>query len=110
MASKIFARVGVPIRWCDGQPPKDSKPGVTLRIRLKAEVARVFWPDALAMTMPEKGHPAIDVFCSRVVAAPHASYLLPAVLGYVLVHEMAHVLQSEGRHSRGGNSVPDHAR
>ncbi len=104
VAARIFAEIGVPIRWRDGQPPKDSqgKMGVTLWIRLRTEAARVFWLGALARTAPEDGQPVIDVYYSRVAAASYRIRLVPVVLGYVLAHEMAHVLQGAGRHSSEG--------
>jgi hypothetical protein len=105
VATKVFAEIGVPIRWRDRRSQKDYKgmASVTVSILLKAEVTRGFWPGALALTAPDNdGHPVVNIFYSRVVAASYRADLTPVVLGYVLAHEMAHVLQGHGRHSDTG--------
>ncbi len=104
VAAKIFAGIGVPIQWHDGEPPKGGKgeTGVSLWIRIRAEASRDFRPDVLALIAPRKGRPFIEVFYSRVAAGSYRTRLLPIVFGYVLAHEMAHVLKGEGRHSSEG--------
>ncbi len=98
VAAKIFAGIGVPVRWRNGTPPENG--GVAVGIRVQADVLGLS-PSGLAVTSPEKGLAIISVSYKRV-ASRYRHDRTPDVLGYVLAHEMAHVLQGAARHSGTG--------
>ena len=94
-ASELFARIGVKIHWKVGNPP--SSESRALVIEFATNTPESLRPDALGYSLPYEGiH--IRIFWDRVQAAPAPQKLL----GYVMVHEITHILQGVPRHAPEG--------
>ncbi len=97
LASTMFARVGVTIKWrlgLRGCPPK------SILIGLDDTTPPALYPGALAWAQPYEGT-QIRIFNDRL-ARNHGPAHVPVVLAHVLVHEIAHLLQGISRHSNHG--------
>ena len=97
-ASKIFGRVGVRIDWhtlyaCPASP------GV-IKITFEQHTSRTEHPGALAYALPYEGT-HIVVFYDRLGELVQVEQI-QAVLAYVLVHEITHILEGITRHSATG--------
>ena len=94
IVSKIFANIGVAIKWCDDLLfcPADG-----IRISFSSETPRNILPRALAYALPSEGA-HIVVFSDRVKAAVQPDRT-PSLLAHVLAHEITHMLQGIVRHS-----------
>jgi len=99
IASQIFARVGVRLDWhgpCGG--PSLGWYGIS--IRLSDRTPADHHPGSLAYAMPYEGS-RIVVFYDRV-RAEAINTPVPVLLGHVLAHEIAHLLEGMNRHSASG--------
>ena len=98
-ASNVFKGIGVSIEW---QRYGHSCPGASgaIVISLSYDTPRNRHPDALAYARPYEGT-HIVVFYDRV-RAQVAPARVPLLLAYVIVHEIAHILQGSTRHSTSG--------
>lgn len=97
IASEIFARIDVIIRWRQGLrgcPPR------RIIVTLSQTTPSTLKPGALASALPYEGT-RIIVFYDRISETCTPS-LLPRLLAYVLVHEITHILQGIVRHSDHG--------
>ncbi len=103
VAGRIFAGIGLTVRWRSGRPQAcvGGREAEALAIRLEAGIPTGPHADALAFANPERGGVMIHVFYSKVSAA-YRPDLVHVMLGYVLAHEMGHVLQGMSRHSEDG--------
>lgn len=102
IAGSIFRKAGVVIKW---QPPQSSPATVTacLRVELVDQTPPKVLPGALGRSYPYCGcSKTITVFLDRVRAMAGRPDREPALLAYVLVHEMTHVIQGVDRHSESG--------
>lgn len=94
-ASDLFARIGINIHWKVGTPP--SLESGALVIEFVTNTPESLRPDALGFSKPYEGiH--IRIFWDRVQAFPAPQ----KVLGYVMVHEITHILQGVPRHAPEG--------
>jgi hypothetical protein len=98
-AEKIFADIGVSIRWRSG-PPHASLPRNFVIVEMADNTPRNCYPGALAYAMPYDRH-HLKVFYDRVRATVY-SQTVPALLAHVFVHEITHVIQGFSRHSSVG--------
>ncbi len=99
LASRIFKQAGISVRWHEGEPPAHlAVNGITIRI---GTAPRTVGRRALATAVPQLRQ--INVYFDRIRATqdyrPTLAYTL---FGFVLAHEIAHVLQGEPRHSGTG--------
>ena len=98
LAQSILRRAGVGLRWV--------KPGGAgaIRIELADATPEDLLPGALGVAHPYSGcTKAITVFADRVRRAAGDRPLgETALLGYVMAHEIAHVLQGMEHHSHAG--------
>ena len=103
-ASRIFAAVGVRVQWSGRKPAEES--GCALAGRL---ITVTIIPEALddssrgAQAVANTHTGAITVFYDRIryAVAPNPRMAGP-VLGHVLAHEVAHVLQVVAQHADSG--------
>jgi len=111
-ASTIFASIHVELVWA-GQTQQASKavagcvgePAThDLAVEIIAYAPASFSYDALAMAMPYANSGVrIVIFYDRVEPLLRGHHAPEAtILGYVLVHEITHVLQGVARHSKTG--------
>jgi hypothetical protein len=99
----IFASIGVLLAFRAGVEPKSRGEGaVGIEMQLDAKTPAQFHAGAMAYAMPfGVSGTRIHVFCDRVRnAQPDGG--TGTILGYVMAHEVAHVLQGVSRHSAEG--------
>jgi hypothetical protein len=94
VASDIFAGIGVEILW---QSPRQC-PAEAILITLSNDEPASLLPGSLAYAMPFEGT-HIVVFYDRVKNRPGS---VSCLLGHVIAHEVAHILQGLKRHSESG--------
>jgi len=98
--TKIFAGIGVRIRWEQGGPRTTDGPAIVMQFDESAPAR--FQPEALGYAKPfDQFHAEIHIFYSRVLRSVPRE-VAPAVLGHVMAHEIAHVLERLDRHSATG--------
>jgi len=100
VASRIFAGIGVKIRWRGSR----NCPREAIYVSVSSDKPASDHPGALAYAMPYGGR-NIVVFLDRVVSLDRKdmpSSLGGRLLGYALAHEMTHILQGQVRHSETG--------
>jgi hypothetical protein len=96
LASEIFARAGVTIHWRMASRCPSSRGAI--RITLTNQVPKGIASGALAYALPYEGT-HIVVFYDRVTA----QHIPPrTLLGYVMVHEITHMIEEVSRHSATG--------
>jgi hypothetical protein len=94
ISSGIFAGIGVKIQW---HGPRNC-PAEAIFITFSDDEPGSLLPGALAYAMPYEGT-HIVVFYDRVKNRPGSVWCL---LGHVIAHEVAHILQGLKRHSESG--------
>jgi len=95
VTARLFTDAGIRITWCHGHPAGDA-----ISIEFSEHTPNGYRPGSMAFARPYEGvH--ITVFFDRIRARSSAA-LTPTVLGYVLAHEMTHILQRIDRHSDSG--------
>jgi hypothetical protein len=95
-AAKIFATAGVQIVWRVGLPSRSASHPIVIDLRADEPVTER--PGALGYARVYEGvH--ITVFYDRIL---HHGNATGVVLGHVMVHEIAHILQGVSRHSESG--------
>jgi hypothetical protein len=103
IATSIFASIGVPVVWRSGGIRQLGGEGaVSIEMQLDAGIGAQFRPGSLAYAVPYvNSGTRIHVFIDRVLKdrLPDMAGIL---LGYVMVHEITHVLQGMERHSAEG--------
>jgi|RhiMetdeSRZDD1v2_1073273.scaffolds.fasta_scaffold942626_2 hypothetical protein len=99
VASQIYAQIGVKLEWLFCGSKRDGDVVIWFRHKAPNDLA----PEVLAWALPYEGK-TIEVFHDRVRQSTH-SYL-GDLMGHVLAHEIAHVLQGIARHSQSGVLKP----
>ena len=95
LTERVFAAIGVRINWCHDKPG-----GNAISIEFSEDTPMDYHPRAVAVALPYEGV-RIRVFYDRIARRNRAG-LIPTVLGYVLAHEIAHILEGCDRHSETG--------
>ena len=106
MASAIFEKIGVRVNWRDGElrTARADAAQPAFGIRTVEHAPESATPGALASAqLLGSSGPEITVYNDRVrrFLADHPS-LTAVAAGYVLAHELAHVMQGIARHSDSG--------
>ncbi len=112
IAGSIFKQAGVTIVWRTPGPAADGAAPIWLRVELADQTPAERLPGALAASYPFDGcAKGITVFYDRIrsLARSDGHDPLPlqylhesGLLGYVLVHEITHVLEGTDHHSETG--------
>jgi hypothetical protein len=98
IASQVFRDIGVNIQWHESGHFCQTHQNQVIVISLSTQTPRSLLPGAMAYALPYEGvH--IEVFYDRMTI--HDS-VEPALLAYVLVHEITHILEGINRHSASG--------
>jgi hypothetical protein len=103
-AAEILERAGVTVGWEKGWLSGGGTGGVAVRILLSETTPQELLPAALAVAYPYSGcAKSITVFLDRIQQMAKGRFREEtSLLGYVLAHEIAHVLQGVDRHSDAG--------
>jgi hypothetical protein len=106
-AERIFEGIGIRIKFDHGNPPRgrpsgtcESDASIEVRLDAHAPADRAPWVLGYA-TIHERTGVRVHVFYDRVRSI-HGGDMSTPVLGHVLAHEIAHVLQGESHHSTEG--------
>ena len=93
--SRLFREIGVTLIWTTpGSCPSDG-----IRISLTRNTPVSFQPGAMAYALPFEGA-QIRVFVDRI--EKNSPSLVPHLLGYVIAHEITHIIQGTDHHSDHG--------
>lgn len=102
IASSVFHKAGVDLEWKSRKPARAGGEACLL-VQLVADSPAEYRPGALAVSYPFGGcSKKITVFLDRVRSLAGSADREAAVLAYVLVHEITHVIQGVDRHSDAG--------
>jgi len=102
-ASSLFEKAGITVAWRALPPAAGEVPRTWVRVELAEQTPENLLPGALAVSYPYgKGRKSITVFHDRVRQRARGMANERALLAYVLVHEIAHVIQGVDRHSETG--------
>ena len=103
LAGSTFQKAGVAITW---QCPEPRTPGAArtwLQVDLVDETPAERLPGSLAVSYPyARCSKGITVFYDRIRSLARGTNRESALLAYVLVHEITHVIQGVNRHSDTG--------
>jgi hypothetical protein len=104
-AAGLFEGIGIRIRFDHGSPHSgrgtcESDASIEVRLDAHAPADRAPWVLGYA-TVHERTGVRVHVFYDRVRSI-HGGDMSRPLLGYVLAHEIAHVLQGESHHSPEG--------
>jgi hypothetical protein len=109
VTTRIFAGIGVRLRWKVAKPPAghgcESRLGAGIVVGLAAGKPEDFHPGAAAYSFPYAPHtaPRVVVLYDRVLRSVRDDLQQGAVaMGHILAHEITHVLQGIARHSDEG--------
>lgn len=103
VATETLRKAGVRITWRDIGQHGPAPPAAWLRIDLVDELDDGTRPGALAVSYPRaRCAKPITVYLDRVRALAPGANRESALLGYVLAHEIAHVIQGLNRHAEAG--------
>lgn len=94
IATSVFQKAGITVKW-------RRAPGA-LHIELAARTPEERLPGALAVSYPYAREKRITIFLDRIRVLARGTDRESALLAYVLVHEMTHVIQRVDRHSDSG--------
>ena len=98
VTSRMFADIGVTIDWRRGL---SGCPAQGIQIDVALDTPDSLIPGALAYALPYEGT-HIVVFYERIARCRRGRSQVSIVLGYVLAHEITHILQGVDRHSESG--------
>jgi hypothetical protein len=101
LASGLFEKIGVHLKWHTGERPGGQ---TGFGIRTTACAPASVNPGALASARLLEGAGGdITIYADRILPLPTQFHILPDVVaGYVMAHELAHVMQGVARHSESG--------
>lgn len=95
VVDNIYRRIGVDIEWRCAHSSFERE----IDIRFVKSAAKGRSPAALAFTAPSEGR-TVWILLSRLHQLPEANR--EQVIGYLMAHEMGHLLQGVARHSARG--------
>jgi hypothetical protein len=106
IASEIFGKIGVRVKWRHCMPPAGQvRREQAMVVRFLADSADQRQGGAFAFALPYEGS-TITILYRRMKWAEHDPTLAPSLLAHVLAHEIAHNLQGVNRHSETGIMKP----
>lgn len=98
IAAKIFGNIGLGISWVHRTQCDQSTPD-SIAVQVSTGAPPGHFPGALGYTRLAERQ--VEVFYDRVEHS-FETPMMPSVLGHVLAHEIAHVLEGVNRHSAEG--------
>ena len=99
IATRLFQTAGVKLEWHTEKGFCKAQQQQVIQVSLSMKTPKDLYPGAFASALVYEGvH--IQVYFDRLTNFD--SKMLPHILAYVLVHEIAHILQGVSRHSESG--------
>lgn len=100
---ELFNAIGVAMQWKDaGRPSADPK-CAEIVLEFTSSSPEHSRPGALAYASPyQSSGTRIRVFTDRLLRGQRTGTQAEALLGYVMAHEIGHILQGVSRHSEDG--------
>jgi hypothetical protein len=106
VTTTILRSAGVTVQWRTGLPKNDHD-GELLQIEFVESVPARFVTGAMAYATPyRQTGTCIHISYERVLRR-RSRQSAPVLLGYVMAHEIAHILEGVARHSESGVMKPD---
>jgi len=105
IASEMFAEIDIQLHGHSGQQFCKNTAERTIFVNLSSQTPPTRNPGALAYALPFEGQ-HIEIFYDRIVRLGLSPLLTGRLLAYVLVHEIAHLLQRLDHHSSDGIMKP----
>ncbi len=104
IASEIFRRISVPLRWSCDHSPSPGDPHQTVIIRLTDRAPHNLPENALASALPfAREGVRVTVFQDRFeTVVENQRSFEGIVFGHILAHEIAHVLARVDTHAKSG--------
>ncbi len=103
IADSLLKGAGVTVVWQARKRSISGRRRIWLHIEIAEDTPDEFLPGALAVSYPYAGcGKSITVFFDRIQSLARGFVRESMLLGYVLAHEIAHVLQGVDRHSETG--------
>ncbi|HEY3835385.1 MAG TPA: hypothetical protein VGL72_02385 [Bryobacteraceae bacterium] len=101
----IYRDIGIPVRFSGAGGRSSDAECVALNLTFVTDVPNEFHPGALAYARPflDEGR-QIEIFSGRILHGP--GHNDGGILGHVMAHEIAHVLEGMDRHSSEGVMKP----
>jgi hypothetical protein len=107
LSTRLYNEIGVSLKWEDASSRRRRTNCAEILVEFESDTAEATLPGAFAYTTPSlKKDTRIHVFVDRVLNGQRAGELAEAYLGYVLAHEIGHVLEGVSRHSEEGVMKP----
>ena len=103
IVTKLFVDAGVRVEWLSDKHCKDMPVGA-LYLMLEGPGPPHFNPATLGYAQPYNYGTAVHIFYGRIQEDHPRDFAV--VLGHVMAHEIAHVLQGVARHSQSGIMKP----
>ncbi len=101
-ASRIFAGIGMPVRFCAFRMNRKAKrTGVEIEMKIEMDAPPELRSGALGLAHPFRTDGLIRVFYSRIHKY-QPSELRDVLLAYILAQEITHVLEAAAVHSPTG--------
>jgi hypothetical protein len=101
LATRLFAKAGVPVAFSSHQDKRDKQPRMEFQMYIQTETLGEVNSSALARSFPFRSNGQVQIYYSRI-ANYNPAESRPAVLAYIMVHELTHVFQGVKRHSENG--------
>ncbi|MBV8847144.1 MAG: hypothetical protein JO307_30410 [Bryobacterales bacterium] len=101
IAARIYEGIGVHIDWRRRARDCNASIEKTFHIEFITRLPDRKYPGALASTPLGSTPPRIDVYYDRIEQMTEPR-VMPILLGHVLAHEIAHLLEGLNRHSEQG--------
>ena len=99
-AGLLFDDIGVSVNWTQASSRRTAEACVAIEMEFSTDAAPTFHPGAMALARPHRSSGTqILIFANRVVQGYGSD---PEILGYVMAHEIGHVLEGIERHSAQG--------
>src|SRR5262249_50348072 len=98
-ADRIFAGIGVSLRWAKAMPSASEGPAIEVRYIARAPGH----PESIAFSTPFDPQPVITILYDRILLLTEAQHeFRQTLLAHALAHEIGHVLMGSNAHSSSG--------
>jgi hypothetical protein len=103
LSTQLYGEIGVLLKWEDARGRRKHTHCAEVEVEFDSQTAPGTLPGALAYTTPyQEKDVRIHLFLDRVLRGQRTGALAEANLGYVLAHEIGHMLEGVSRHSEAG--------